>query len=723
MKKLKDSFAAKLIALVLICLAAMSFIFAGIISAMVYSYGGYNGVSSEEIEEQFLKNECVHMLYSSVIDQYRYGSDPESLDVRQDMSFSIYSPEGELIYDGLKGKTAKFSTDMHGFYYPSESIAQRWIDLGLVTEPLISAPAVTPRPSSGSEPAAEASPALSARPSAPPAPTPSSPPAEKADIPAIGYSASIDGTDTVIVVPDIGYEVYDYSQDKEESEKELGPWDVIMRYKIQGHVLEGAEVNSQDLELLLLNFGVEHRFALLAVMIGSVILALACFIFLMRAAGHKSGVEGISPGITERIPFDVFTLCLFFPLIFTFALGMDVSSSVSQIPAAISICVSSVCLLLLFLWWCMSLAVRLKMGKFLDSCLCWRLLRWCWKAMKDLFRILGDAFKSMALMPKATFIILIILLIEFLWLMAAAWSPGKLLLGWFIERIILVGLTFYVLFALKQLLQAGRKLAAGDLEHKVDVARMHGPLKEHGEQLNQISQGMTNAVNERMKSEHLRTELITNVSHDIKTPLTSIINYVDLLEKQDIQDEKAKEYLAVLSRQSARLKKLIEDLIQASKASSGALPVDMQPCQLDVLLDQCTGEFMDRLKAAGLELVVNKPEESISVMADGRHMWRVFDNLLNNICKYAMKGSRVYLSLEKDESCAKVIFRNISASQLNISGDELMERFVRGDSSRNTEGSGLGLSIAKSLMQLQKGSLDISIDGDLFKVTVSLPLS
>ena len=232
---------------------------------------------------------------------------------------------------------------------------------------------------------------------------------------------------------------------------------------------------------------------------------------------------------------------------------------------------------------------------------------------------------------------------------------------------------------------------------------------------------MTKAVNERMKSERFKTELITNVSHDIKTPLTSIINYVDLLEKTEIQDETQKEYLDVLKRQSARLKKLIEDLIEASKASTGNLPVDREDLVADVFLTQIAGEFEEKLSASGLELILNKPEGTVRVSADGRHLWRVVDNLMNNICKYALPNSRVYVNLEETKDEVTMTFRNISRYPLNITSDELMERFVRGDSSRNTEGNGLGLSIASSLMELMKGKLKLYVDGDLFKVVLEFP--
>ena len=219
----------------------------------------------------------------------------------------------------------------------------------------------------------------------------------------------------------------------------------------------------------------------------------------------------------------------------------------------------------------------------------------------------------------------------------------------------------------------------------------------------------------------MKTELITNVSHDIKTPLTSIINYVDLLQKSPAPEEQA-EYLAVLDRQAKRLKKLTEDLVEASKASTGNLPVHLAPTNLKEIIDQAIGEYEDRLTAAGLEPVIVLPQEGLSVLADGRLLWRVLDNLLNNACKYAQSGTRLYVEAAPQGDRAFLSMKNISRQQLNLSPDELMERFVRGDSSRNTEGSGLGLNIAKSLVELQQGKFTLAIDGDLFKAVISLPL-
>jgi signal transduction histidine kinase len=231
---------------------------------------------------------------------------------------------------------------------------------------------------------------------------------------------------------------------------------------------------------------------------------------------------------------------------------------------------------------------------------------------------------------------------------------------------------------------------------------------------------MNRAVEQRLRSERLKTELITNVSHDIKTPLTSIVSYVDLLKKEELP-EKATEYVAVLDRQSARLKKLTEDLVEASKASTGNVSVQLQPIVVNEILHQAMGDYEDRLNAGHLEVVLNTYEGNLEALADGRLLWRVLDNLLSNVCKYALAGTRVYVDLGVRGEMVFLEMKNISRDPLNIDAGELTERFVRGDASRHTEGSGLGLNIAKSLMDLMGGGFTLSVDGDLFKATLTLP--
>ena len=244
---------------------------------------------------------------------------------------------------------------------------------------------------------------------------------------------------------------------------------------------------------------------------------------------------------------------------------------------------------------------------------------------------------------------------------------------------------------------------------------MLSDFKKHAENLNNISKGMSNAIKEKMKSEHFKSELITNVSHDIRTPLTSIINYVDLLDRQNINDATSKEYIEILKKQSARLKKLTEDLIEASKATSGVITVSMEKLNLKEILNQALGEYSTKFTQNDIEPVLNDFDNNIHIYADGRLIWRVMDNMLENICKYSQPGTRAYITVEQQSNRIRICFKNVSKYKLNISADELMERFVRGDSSRTNEGSGLGLSIAKSLTEIMKGVMLLEIEGDLFK--------
>ena len=365
------------------------------------------------------------------------------------------------------------------------------------------------------------------------------------------------------------------------------------------------------------------------------------------------------------------------------------------------------CLAMLIL---LSFVVRVKMGKW------WRNTVIYWILAK-LLHVLGFLWKNIGIVWKViTVQVVISVLVTLIGCFVGAGE--EFLVAMMIACIITCPVLLWLVLQFRKLQIGSRLIAEGDLQHKIDTTKMVWEFKKHADNLNRISEGMSHAVDERMKSERFKTELITNVSHDIKTPLTSIINYVDLLERTDIQDETAKEYLEVLERQSARLKKLIEDLIEASKASTGNLSVSMEELEANVFVTQILGEFEEKLANAGLELIINKPEEEILIRADGRHLWRVVDNLMNNICKYAQPGSRVYINLEQKQDKILLAFRNMSKYSLNITSEELMERFVRGDSSRNTEGNGLGLAIAKSLMELMNGKLVLSIDGDLFKVVL-----
>ncbi len=468
------------------------------------------------------------------------------------------------------------------------------------------------------------------------------------------------------------------------------------------------------------------------------ILALLCFIFLLCSAGHKNGREGITPSAIHEIHLDVYTVVVavgaFTGLYLAFGwIGMN--------PGMINLIV----LVVLFaaeVIWCtlyfMELAIRLKMGKWWQNTILYRVFRFFGRFCKRVFRGIVKLIRGIPMVWRTALLCLAVCVAEFFGLILFYNDRVVLLFFWAIEKFILCGAITFVALMCKELQEGSEALADGDLNYKLDTSHMVLSFKEHGENLNSIGEGISAAVEQRMKSEHLKTELITNVSHDIKTPLTSIINYANLIGKEvsgDVKDtgdgagtetaqereQHISEYAEVLLRQSQKLKKLLDDLLEASKATTGNLEVHPEVCDVSVLLSQAVGEYEQRFSEKKLETIVKQPEETVKVMADGRHLWRVFDNLLNNIYKYAQAGSRVYLNVEHDGQNANIIFRNMSAYPLEMSPEELEERFTRGDRSRHMEGNGLGLSIAKSLTELQKGDMEIVTDGDLFKVVITLP--
>ena len=276
---------------------------------------------------------------------------------------------------------------------------------------------------------------------------------------------------------------------------------------------------------------------------------------------------------------------------------------------------------------------------------------------------------------------------------------------------------------LQQIVDTAVRLGRGDLDLKVDFSDMHGENRELAEAVNGIGDGIKTAVEKSMKDERLKADLITNVSHDIKTPLTSIINFVNLLKREQIDNERAKGYIQVLDAKSQRLKQLTDDLVEASKITSGNISLQMERLDFKELVKQTCGEFDDKLKEKCLEMIVSLPPEPVYIEADPRRIWRVVENLFSNVCKYALEGTRVYLEIRRvrqdDREIAVFTMKNISAQALNIRAEELTERFIRGDISRSTEGSGLGLSIAQNLTTLQKGTFEIYLDGDLFRRTAA----
>jgi signal transduction histidine kinase len=445
--------------------------------------------------------------------------------------------------------------------------------------------------------------------------------------------------------------------------------------------------------------------------------SLAAFIFLMYSVGHKEGFSGIYLSVVHKCPVDLLT-CLILAVLLCggyvwFSVGEWGGYQFSRVAllGGLWIGIGVAVAMAVVLFYITSIVAQIKAHRFWRGLLVTRIVRG-----------IVHLLRNIRLFWRATAVYCLLGLV-------ALWCVRTYL--WYYETIFIViiavigvgglALMLWWLSGWEKAKTAAEKLAQGDLQYQTDPSGLPWDLQRHIENLNHISGGMQAAVQEQMKSEHFRTELITNVSHDLKTPLTSIINYVDLLKKLDIQDPVEREYIDVLDRKSQRLKTLTEDLVEASKAATGVLTVNLQKLEAGQLLQQALGEYQERLDGAELIIVSQIPKEPVYIQADGRHLWRILDNLLSNCAKYAMPRTRVYATVEEKQDCVSISVKNISAEPLNVPPEELVERFVRGDSSRTNEGSGLGLSIAQSLAQIQGAELRISVDGDLFKAEICFP--
>lgn len=455
---------------------------------------------------------------------------------------------------------------------------------------------------------------------------------------------------------------------------------------------------------------INNRYLLITLLPILAVFSLLLVIFLVCAAGHHRGEQEARLNTLDRVPFDLYLgiiAALIFGIIVIISEGFDddfwiVILYVLAVPLTMAIL--------------LTLATRLKTGTLLNNLILTRIVNFLIRCAKQMAHLA----LQLPLYWKAATAWGVYSLIELVFFLTLYSSDDRLMVFWTLKTMIGTALVVVVTLQMQKLRKAGHELADGNITYTVNTEGMLPSFKEHGEHLNGIGEGLKVAVDKGIRSERMRAELITNVSHDIKTPLTSIINYVDLLKLEGLDSDNAAEYLSVLERQSARLKKLTEDLIEASKASTGAIRVQIAPLDANILLQQATAEFEEKLTAQGLVLVPHYATENTYILGDGRLLWRVFDNLLSNIIKYAKSDTRVYVSTASENGRVIITFKNISKEALDISPDELTERFVRGDSSRNTEGSGLGLSIAKSLTELQGGTFDIYIDGDLFKTVITL---
>ena len=570
-----------------------------------------------------------------------------------------------------------------------------------------------------------------------------------------GTEATPNPTPTPIPVPTKTPEPLDLPKTSITAEEYEALYDAAYEeISVRGYILEEMTVhdNYLDLYMMVMQFDSmksEYVSNAIGLGIGGLVLLL---VLLVLAGKRNKENEYVASG-SGRLPWDAWLIgfcCLAAgagALVFVAAElmmeafyydGMLINTEFISLAIKGCIAAAALCVALL-VGMLHSMAARVKVKGWWRNCLCWKALVWCWKwcikilkwcwrlwlkvwhGFKNLCGRFGGTLKKIPLVWKAALILAVIGAVEFIFFgVHSTYGDGVFLaLLWHIVKFLVC---IIVCLMLKRLQEGARTIADGNLEHRIDTKNLYLDFKEHAECLNRIGDGLSRSVEAQLRSERMKTELITNVSHDLKTPLTSIVNYVDLLKKEELTGT-AGEYVEVLDRQSARLKKLTEDLVEASKASTGSLQVNVERVSLTELIEQARAEYAPRLGENGLQSIVRQPNEEVFVWVDGKYVWRILDNLLSNVCKYAMPHTRVYLELQKTDEQAVLSVKNMSRESLNISAEELMERFVRGDSSRNTEGSGLGLSIAQNLAKLMGGEVCVTIDGDLFKAEVYLPLA
>lgn len=408
---------------------------------------------------------------------------------------------------------------------------------------------------------------------------------------------------------------------------------------------------------------------------------VAIAIYLFWAIGHKEGKTEIDLNALDHIPYEIVVI-----------IGLTIASIFLSILVNIANAVNYAILLIGTTCYLICYAVcaiigittikRIKAKQFWKSFLTYKICKWFWNKIKQFLNMLNEKTSSgkKLLWYYVLFIAISLILIR--------------LSG--IAILLLVAFWIWCYYKMKKYIveqekikEALKNIYEGKTDIRLNDEELTGILKEMAIYVNDIAGGFSNAIQENLKSERLKTELITNVSHDIKTPLTSIINYVDLLKKEDIENEKIKEYIKILDQKSHRLKKLTEDLIEASKVSSGNVKLNIEEINIQELLNQTIGEFKDKFENKNLQIEMQMPEKEIKIKADNRYMYRIIENLFSNITKYALDGSRVYIDIKENNKKVYVSIKNISKDKLNISSDELMQRFVRGDKSRYTEGSGL----------------------------------
>ena len=453
-------------------------------------------------------------------------------------------------------------------------------------------------------------------------------------------------------------------------------------------------------------------------LIGSLLLLLISFIYLLISTGRRERGGEVYLADIDRIYNDIQSLFVLFAaglsiaLISGLGLGFGMSGG-GLVPILIILSIDAAIGMTYFF----SMLRQFKKGQILRNTLIYKIFSSGIDFIKSLFTV--KIFNGWMIG-----IMLIYAFINGLLFSYATGGRGRFVFGSFLImslNVAAVYLAFNRLKSLSLIMKGAKEISEGDLEYEIDQSQISMEFAEFAKDIQSIQGGLKTAVNKAIKGERMKTDLITNVSHDLKTPLTSIINYVDLLKQEELNSEAADAYIGILEEKSNRLKQLIEDLIEASKASSGNIAISKEEVDLKELVTQACGEYEEKIQQANLDLRINSPEEKVLIFADGKYMWRIIENIMSNAIKYSMENSRIYIDIEESNGYGLLTMKNMSAYPLDIDPAELTERFIRADQSRSTEGSGLGLSIAQSLTSIQDGHFGISIDGDLFKVTIEVP--
>ena len=472
-------------------------------------------------------------------------------------------------------------------------------------------------------------------------------------------------------------------------------------------------------------------FAVLFIAIAIIVVLLSLFTVNAGTVDEETGE--IVPGFIDKLPLDFITVFMVFLFIVAgMVLGLTTAADTEMVLNNVIVMIISVAAVLVIMSYLTTFSVRVKMGKFYRNTMIYKTFH---KFKRKTPRKIRRAVGEMSLFRKIVVGVVSFILFEGAILAGLAYfgmlnrtsEPelviGVFLIAWAVTRLILIPIAVMIAINLNYVKEEGKRLAEGVLGDEIADKLSVAAIRTHGQNLDRIKKEINKAMEQELKSEKLKSELITNVSHDIKTPLTSIKNYVDFLNNDNLTDEERKKYIAVISKHTDKLSMLLNDLIEASKIQSGNIDVQLEKTSLNIIIEQTIEEFAVKLEKSLLIPRIKMPQDDVYIMGDGKWLWRIFANLFNNACKYAAPDTDLEINLESVDGKAVIRISNISNSEFEVEGNELFERFVRGDSSRHTEGHGLGLSIARSLAEMQGGTMDISVAGNRFAVIIDFDIA